>query len=225
MVDGWVRVFIDWAIFLSCQNSLSSEMHQPRPAINVGILLAIVVFVVGGYGIAAVPPSRPRTHQSEARQCSIALWLFRCEAPFAVSLAQVVASDCLGFEPIDRCGSVDAWAGAGERLRALPPNGLTALQAGYLHGGGAGLDGVDQHCHTLVGCNLRQKQLKQVEHLSKRCRNWTPAWQKEMGSIMESGFSRAAECFKVGKHEFWRCNSSRLSLFASLLHVALHLKT
>ena len=122
--------------FLSCQNSLSAEMHQPRPAINVGILLAIVVFVVGGYGIAAVPPSRPRTHQSEARQCSIALWLFRCEAPFAVSLAQVVASDCLGFEPIDRCGSVDAWAGAGERLRALPPNGLTALQAGYLHGGG-----------------------------------------------------------------------------------------
>ena len=50
--------------------------------------------------------------------------------------AQVVASDCLGLEPIDRCGSVDAWAGAGERLRALPPNGLTALQAGYLHGGG-----------------------------------------------------------------------------------------
>ena len=30
--------------------------------------------------------------------------------------------------------------------------------------------GVDQHCHTKVGCNLRQKQLQQGEHLQKRCK-------------------------------------------------------
>ena len=29
--------------------------------------------------------------------------------------------------------------------------------------------GVDKHCHTLVGCNLREKQLQQGEHLTKRC--------------------------------------------------------
>ena len=27
--------------------------------------------------------------------------------------------------------------------------------------------GVDQHCHTMVGCNLRQKQLQQGQHLKK----------------------------------------------------------
>ena len=32
--------------------------------------------------------------------------------------------------------------------------------------------GVDQHCHTMVGCNLRQKQLQQGEHLKKRCKLW-----------------------------------------------------
>ena len=41
--------------------------------------------------------------------------------------------------------------------------------------------GVDQHCHTLVGCNLMQKQLQQGEHLTKRCQQWAPTWQKEVG--------------------------------------------
>jgi len=30
--------------------------------------------------------------------------------------------------------------------------------------------GVDQHCHAMVGCNLRQKQLQQGKHLKKRCK-------------------------------------------------------
>ena len=30
--------------------------------------------------------------------------------------------------------------------------------------------GVDQHCHTMVGCNLRQRQLQQGEHLKRRCK-------------------------------------------------------
>ena len=29
---------------------------------------------------------------------------------------------------------------------------------------------VDQHFHTLVGWNFRQKQLEQGEHLTRRCR-------------------------------------------------------
>ena len=41
--------------------------------------------------------------------------------------------------------------------------------------------GVDQHCHTLLGCNLRQQQLQRGEHLKKKCKLWAPTWQKEMG--------------------------------------------
>jgi len=49
--------------------------------------------------------------------------------------------------------------------------------------------GVDQHqhCHTKVGCNLRQKQLQQGEHLEKRCKLWAPTWQKEVGWAPEAG--------------------------------------
>ena len=46
--------------------------------------------------------------------------------------------------------------------------------------------GVDQHCHTMVGCNLRQKQLQQGQHLKKRCKLWAPTWQKEMGWAPEA---------------------------------------
>ena len=49
--------------------------------------------------------------------------------------------------------------------------------------------GVDQHCHTMVGCNLRQKQLQQGQHLKKRCKLWAPTWQKEMGWAPEAGLS------------------------------------
>ena len=47
---------------------------------------------------------------------------------------------------------------------------------------------VDQHCHTIVGCNLRQKQLQQAQHPKKRCKLWAPTWHKEM-----VGLSRPAE--------------------------------
>ena len=47
--------------------------------------------------------------------------------------------------------------------------------------------GVDQHCHTLLGCNLRQQQLQQGEHLKKRCKLWAPTRQKEMGRPPEAG--------------------------------------
>ena len=41
--------------------------------------------------------------------------------------------------------------------------------------------GVDQHCHTVVGCNLRQRQLQQWQHLKKRCKLWAPTSQSAMG--------------------------------------------
>jgi hypothetical protein len=47
--------------------------------------------------------------------------------------------------------------------------------------------GVDQHCHTLVGCTLRQKQLQQGEHLTKRCQQWAPTWQMKVGWAPEAG--------------------------------------
>ena len=47
--------------------------------------------------------------------------------------------------------------------------------------------GVDEHCRTLVGCNLRQKQLKQGDHLTKRCRQWSPTWDQEVGWAPEYG--------------------------------------
>ena len=47
--------------------------------------------------------------------------------------------------------------------------------------------GVDRHCHTLLGCNLRQKQLAQGDHLTKKCKLWASAWQKEMGWAVEAG--------------------------------------
>ena len=36
--------------------------------------------------------------------------------------------------------------------------------------------GVDQHCHTMVGCNLRQRQLAQGDHLKKSCKLWSSSW-------------------------------------------------
>ena len=41
--------------------------------------------------------------------------------------------------------------------------------------------GVDRHCHTVLACNLRQKQLQQGEHLKKRCQLWAPTSQSAMG--------------------------------------------
>ena len=46
--------------------------------------------------------------------------------------------------------------------------------------------GVDQHCHTLVGCSLRKRQLQQGEHLKKRCKRWVSTWQTQVGWAPES---------------------------------------
>ena len=37
---------------------------------------------------------------------------------------------------------------------------------------------VDQHCDTMLGSNLWQKQLHQGQHLKKRCKLWAPTQQK-----------------------------------------------
>ena len=45
----------------------------------------------------------------------------------------------------------------------------------------------EQDCQTMVGRNLRQKQLQQGEHLKKRCKHWAPTWQKQMGPAPKAG--------------------------------------
>ena len=47
--------------------------------------------------------------------------------------------------------------------------------------------GLDAHCHTLLGCSLRRKQLQQGDHLRKRCRSWAPTSQSAMGWAPEAG--------------------------------------
>ena len=47
---------------------------------------------------------------------------------------------------------------------------------------------IDQHCHTMVGCNLRQKKLQQGQHLEKKkCKRWAPTWLKKVGWAPEAG--------------------------------------
>ena len=47
--------------------------------------------------------------------------------------------------------------------------------------------GVDRHCRTVLGCNARQRQLQQGDHLKKKCKLWAPTWQKAMGWAPEAG--------------------------------------
>ena len=47
--------------------------------------------------------------------------------------------------------------------------------------------GVDQHCYTLLGCTLRQKQLQQGQHLKKKYKLLAPTSQNEMGWAPEAG--------------------------------------
>ena len=39
----------------------------------------------------------------------------------------------------------------------------------------------------MLGCNLRQKQLQQGQHLKKLCKLCAPTWQKEVGRAPEAG--------------------------------------
>ena len=39
--------------------------------------------------------------------------------------------------------------------------------------------GVDGQCHTLLGCNLRQAQIQQGEHITKQCRHWSSVVEME----------------------------------------------
>ena len=48
--------------------------------------------------------------------------------------------------------------------------------------------GVDQHCHTMVGCNLRQKQLQQGRNLKKWCKLWAPFTHQPLRSFFSTRF-------------------------------------
>ena len=65
-----------------------------------------------------------------------------------------------------------------QRVREMRQRGRTCQH--FAHG-------VDRHCHTVVGCNLRQPQFQQGQHLKKRCKLWAPTWQKEVGWAPEAG--------------------------------------
>ncbi|QNI95263.1 hypothetical protein SynA15127_02196 [Synechococcus sp. A15-127] len=39
----------------------------------------------------------------------------------------------------------------------------------------------------MLGCNIRQRQLQQGDHLKKKCKLWAPTWQKEVGWAPEAG--------------------------------------
>ena len=47
--------------------------------------------------------------------------------------------------------------------------------------------GLDRHCHSLLGCNARKKQLQQGDLLKKKCQLWAPTWEKEFGWAAEAG--------------------------------------
>ena len=44
---------------------------------------------------------------------------------------------------------------------------------------------VDRRIHTVLACNLRQRQLAQGDHLKKRCKLWAPTWRAEAGWVLE----------------------------------------
>ncbi len=44
--------------------------------------------------------------------------------------------------------------------------------------------GVDRYCRTMLGFNLRQKQLLHAEHLKKRFKPWAATWQKDMAGLL-----------------------------------------
>ena len=48
-------------------------------------------------------------------------------------------------------------------------------------------NGVDHYCYTLSGCNLKQPQLQQVEHLKRKCKLWAATQQKGIGLVPEAG--------------------------------------
>ena len=47
--------------------------------------------------------------------------------------------------------------------------------------------GVDASWRTMVARKLRQQQLQQGDHLTKRCRLWCPTWQDQAGWCPEYG--------------------------------------
>ena len=44
--------------------------------------------------------------------------------------------------------------------------------------------GVEQHCRTVLGCNLRRGQLQQGEHLTKQCKYWSSVSDMETGGTV-----------------------------------------
>ena len=76
--------------------------------------------------------------------------------------------------------------------------------------------GVDQHCHTLLGCNLRQQQLQQGEHLKKKCKLWAPTWQKQVGWAHEAGQTSETTSLHRGDLAALRCANQLRAIWLQL---------
>ena len=87
----------------------------------------------------------------------------------------------VGSDVLQVRGALEEWGFVDERDLQNWKGGVVCMTCQHF------TYGVDQHCHTMVGCNLRQKQLQQGQHLKKRCKLWAPTWQKEMGWAPEAG--------------------------------------
>ena len=70
----------------------------------------------------------------------------------------------------------DGGMGLGRRAGSRPLQGSTGL-----HDMSAPSWGVDGHCHTLLGCNLRRGLLQHGEHLTRQCEHWSSVTEVDMG--------------------------------------------
>ena len=77
--------------------------------------------------------------------------------------------------------AMEEWGQADDRvIKRSYTSGVCISCAWFIYG-------IDAHCHTLLGCTLRQKQLQQGQHLNKKFKLWVPTLQKEMGRAPEAG--------------------------------------
>ena len=75
---------------------------------------------------------------------------------------------------------MEYWAFVDERVLRNWKRGVVSMVCQQV------IYGDDKHCHTIVGCKLRQKQLQQRQHLRKRCKLGAPIRQKAVSWSLEA---------------------------------------
>ena len=82
--------------------------------------------------------------------------------------------------PSDRVSAL-VWEDGGNEDQAIAALPLVCVACQHFR------HGVDQHCHTLVACNILLQQLQQGQHLTKICKLWARTWQSTAGWAPEMG--------------------------------------